>query len=173
MSSSCCINFCGQYLKHGKILPFLSNFLLLVHTCCRQTLVFRVPLGVGMFVYIKVAITCRWSVTVTLYQCVNKVTMTQMTNLLILGKQTCNRPMSEDQQGVNIYGHQVSDGGLEWYANIFTGGEVTSVGVQCGSGTSMNKAKLVVNKSSFGVHSQPPSCRKSGTICNFHLYFIS
>ena len=60
--------------------------------------------------------------------------------------------MSEARQGVNIYGHQVSDGGLEEYANKVTGREGVSVGVQCSSGISMNKGKLVLNMSSFGVH---------------------
>ena len=60
--------------------------------------------------------------------------------------------MSEAWWGVNIYRHQVSDGGLEQYANKVIGEEGASVVVQYGSRTYMNKAKLVVNKSSLGVH---------------------
>ena len=60
--------------------------------------------------------------------------------------------MSEAQQGVNVYRHQNSGGGLEGYANKVTGREGASAGVQCSSGTSMNKAKQVVNKLSFGMH---------------------
>ena len=40
--------------------------------------------------------------------------------------------MSEAQQGVNVYGHQNSGGGPEWYADKVIGGEGVSVGVQCG-----------------------------------------
>ena len=34
LNNSYYVQFCGQHLEHGNILPFLSNFLLLVHTCC-------------------------------------------------------------------------------------------------------------------------------------------
>ena len=42
--------------------------------------------------------------------------------------------MSKAQQGVNIYRHQVSGGGLEQYVDKITGREQVSVGVQCGCG---------------------------------------
>ena len=52
----------------------------------------------------------------------------------LLGSKPAVGPMSEAQQGVNIYGYQISDSRLEQYADKVTGGEGVIVGVQCSCG---------------------------------------
>ena len=52
----------------------------------------------------------------------------------LLGSKPVVGPMSEAQQGVNIYGYQISDRGLEKYADKVTGEKGVSVGVQCSCG---------------------------------------
>ena len=52
----------------------------------------------------------------------------------LMGSKPGAGPMSKAWQGVNIYGCQVTDRGLEQYADKVIGREEVSVGVQCGCG---------------------------------------
>ena len=52
----------------------------------------------------------------------------------LLGSKPAAGPMSEARQGVNIYGCQITDRGLEQYVDKVTGGEGVTVGVQCSCG---------------------------------------
>ena len=68
---------------------------------------------------------------------VQLVMMTQKTTIEAspcLGSKPAAGPMSKAQQGMNVYRHQISGGGLEPYANNITGGEGVSFGVQCSCG---------------------------------------
>ena len=52
----------------------------------------------------------------------------------LLGGKPAAGPLSEAQQGVIIYRYQITDRGLEQYADKVTGREGVSVGLQCSCG---------------------------------------
>ena len=136
----------------------------------------------GLSNHVKVMMTCVWPVMMT------QKTITKASPCW--GSKPAAGPVSEAQQGVNIYGHQISGGGLEWYADKVTGGEEVSVGVQCNCGCYWIKP-FVVNKPILlvcTVHwvsvwsdspgdykdiANLPSSREWGTICNLFLYLNS